>query len=143
MLRRRVVWIGPTFDDRSRHSLDMTILEAKGVSAEGAPSLPLGALSRELPTRCHSRLIIGRVDGPLGVPVDDPASAWFMQASGSEGTMVRGHLEEPVAPGADRGLRSVETPGNHAGECAGPAKNGDTRLNAPTRLFSIAARWAT
>jgi len=37
----------------------MTILEAKGVSAEGAPSLPLGALSRELPTRCHSRLQCG------------------------------------------------------------------------------------
>ena len=32
----------------------MTILEAKGVSAEGAPSLPLGASSREAPGRCHS-----------------------------------------------------------------------------------------
>ena len=29
------------------------------MSAEGAPSLPLGALSRELPTRCHSQLQCG------------------------------------------------------------------------------------
>ena len=145
----------------------MTILEAKGVSAEGAPSCPWGLFRVSwrsevtadsdvglLPSQRRVRRAAGSAtcgsgsgaidDGRPGLQagrVDEPTAAVFMKASGWRGTMVPGRPDagqpEPTVA-SDRWRRRGITPER----VPVASKNGETHRDGPSLLFSIAARWA-